>query len=124
MRFRSAFTFRLRHRVGKSFTSAWTVKGIPDSQTPGHQSLVLIQKFGRGKGTIHVPVDELSIHPLIASDVGHTVFCLYSVDDMHTFGILMELDKTGSNVLAQVKFVGEKETTEVQARFLVRVMHS
>ena len=68
-----------------------------------------------------MPVDELSIHPLIASDVGHTVFCLYSVDDMHAIGTLMELDTTGSNALGKVKFLGDKEVTEVQARFLVRV---
>ena len=114
-------SFRLRHRVGKSRTTAWTVKGSLDTQTPQRETLVLVRKFGRAKGNVPATLESLSIHPLIATDINRPVYCLYPAYKNETLGILMGLEGTGSNALCQVKFSGD--TVEIYSKFLVRVAH-
>ena len=111
---------RLRHRLGKSRTTVWTVPSVLDSVTPDHNTLITVEKFGRGKGKVLSTIDSLSVDHIMASDVNHTVFCLYRINGEYMLGILKELDGSGPDASCKVSFPGITEDTVVRAKFLVR----
>ena len=112
--------FRLRHRLGKSRTTVWTVPSVLDSITPDNNTLITVEKFGRGKGKVLSTVDCLSIDHVIPSDVDYPVFCLYRVNGQYMLGFLKGLDGSGPDASCRVAFPGIAEETVVRAKFLVR----
>ena len=112
--------FRLRHRLGKSRTVVWTVPSVLDSITPDNNTLITVEKFGRGKGRVPATIDCLSIDHLTASDINHTVLCVYRVNGEYMLGILRGLDGSGPDASCKVSFPGITEEMVVRAKFLVR----
>ena len=113
---------RLRHRLGKSRTTVWTVPSVLDSITPDHKTMITVEKFGRGKGKVLATTDCLSIDHVIASDVNYPVFCLYRVNGEYMLGILRGVDGSGPDASCRVKFPEIVEETVIRAKFLVRTM--
>lgn len=64
-------------------------------------------------------VDTLDINPIVATDIGKSVFCLYPACPTADIGILASLGNTTGTYV--VRFPGTDEGVAIDSKFLVVV---
>ena len=118
-RYRTIYTFRLRHREGKSAVNAWTTPGATDSLSPEGQVLVEVRRTGRPMRKVLAPLTSLSLSPIQSSDLSTFVFTLYQAHDKFDIGFIETMVGVGPDAQCSVIFRKGEDPITIPAKFLV-----